>query len=180
MKQELPIFDLLRAVDRCDGDWLSRQPAEARKAFSPLTAMRWAATVSDSPEAAYMLWMVNDRANAHLFDLAPSHPNLVFRLLASCGLDRALRHQWLPGGGRRRVNSNAATSLLAQQYPEASDAELEMLLYQHSRDEFMAFLDACGLQSDDKDRVEAVKAYDRTFPEQAPVAKNKAKSKAKK
>ena len=81
--------------------------------------MRWATGIRDAAEATYMLWLINHRVNAHLFDL---DKDLSFRLLASCGLHRALRHEWLRGTATNRSTANVACRLLAEQHPTASDA----------------------------------------------------------
>jgi hypothetical protein len=148
---------LLRAADRRDGDWLAKQPEDARKEFAPLVAMRWATGVRDSGTAAYALWLINRRVNRHLFDFH-QHPDLCYRLLASCGLALGDVPEWLPGP-RRTAGENAALRLLAEHHPMASDAELRMLLGSYSRDDFSQFLGDCGMP---KDKVkDYLKAYDK-------------------
>lgn len=146
---------LLRAVDRRDGDWLAKQPEDARKEFAPLVAMRWATGVKDGITAAYALWLINRRVNRHLFDL---EPDLAYRLLASCGIGTGSTPQWV-AGPRRTAGENAALCLLAEHHPMASDAELRMLLSLYSRDDFALFLDDCGLAKDKT--KECLKAYDK-------------------
>jgi hypothetical protein len=140
--RKLDLNSLLRAIDRCDGDWLDAQPEDARKEFKPLVAMRFAASLSnDGIDAAYLLLRINDRVNRHLFDLPA---DLAFRLLASCGRKRPLPRQWL-AGPKHTMTANDALKLLAEHHPGASDAELRLLLSLYNREEFASFLDACGL-----------------------------------
>lgn len=153
---KLPLNALLTAVDRRDTGWLHRQAEAVRKDFAPLVMMRWVATVSDGPEAVYMLWAINERVNGHLFDFA-KHPDLMFRLMASCGIGKKLNHQWL-AGPVHKVHSNAASRLLHEHYPEASDAEIALLLTLYDRPAFLRFIDECGVQ--EKDAKDVVKAYD--------------------
>jgi hypothetical protein len=146
-ERKLDIFDVLRATDRRNGNWLHQQPDDAQKEFAPLVVMRWAATVVDGPGAAYMLYMVNDRVNCHLYEFY-NHPDLVFRLLASCGLGNVQKHQWL-AGTPRKATGNAAANLVREHYPEASDPEIDLLLSLFDRNSFKQFVDECGVQPDD-------------------------------
>ena len=160
MKKErkLNFTALLRAVDNHDANWLAAQPEDARKEFSPLTAMRMATGVqNDGMAAVYMLWLINRRVNCHLFDL--KEPDLSFRLLASCGLQEgSLRREWLTGP-RQASHANLALDLLAKHHPTASEGELRMLLSLYSRKDFAVFAADTGHT---KEQVnECLKAYDK-------------------
>jgi hypothetical protein len=145
----------MQAIDQRAFNWLASQPEDVRKEFAPLVAMRFAAGVqNDGPAAVYMLWLVNQRLNRHLFDLY-QHPDLCFRLLASCGQGRMLRRQWIKGPSRTATD-NAALQLLAEHHPLASERELRMLLSCHSRKQFADFVADCGI---DKDADRYMKAY---------------------
>jgi hypothetical protein len=146
-KRNLEITALLRATDNGDGNWLAAQSDEAQKEFQPLVAMRWAAGVKDGMEAAYMLWLINKRVNLRLFDLY-ADKELSFRLLATCGVHRPLRHEWLPMV-RHKSTDNAAYHLLAKQQPAASDDELTMLLSLYDRETFKQLATDCGQNKDE-------------------------------
>jgi hypothetical protein len=154
-QRKLDLFELLRAADRCDGAWLSQQPDDAQKEFTPLVAQRFAVTVPDGPEAAYMLWVVNERVNGHLYVLN-KHPDLVYRLLASCGIGQPKKHQWLAGPARTGAG-NAAIALLLTCYPEANNMEIDYLLKQYDNSGFLQFVDECGIQPTDAKDI--MKAY---------------------
>ena len=167
-KRKLDIFELLRASDKKDLGWLARQPADAQKEFAPLVAMRWAATLPDGPEALYMLWMINERVNINLFDLY-KHPDLAFRLIASCGLGKSKNHVWLAGASVRKAVSNAAAKLVLEWYPDASDREIDILLEQHDRASFSRLVDDCGIQP--TDAKEVMRAFDKLYPDKASKAR---------
>lgn len=156
VERKLDIFELLRAVDRRDGDWYAKQPADVRKEFVPLTAQRWVATVEDGKAAPLLLVMVNDYVNVHLFELQ-HHPELVYRLLALCGAGKRLSHKWF--SGTKRKTTNKAFELLAHHHPEASDRELELLMSLHTKESFTQFVGECGLQADAAKEV--IKHYGR-------------------
>jgi len=160
---KLDIFQALRAIDQNDGDWLTRQAEDVRKAFKPLVVMRWAATVNDGPQATYMLWMINERVNQYLFELY-HHPDLVFRLLASCGLGTVQKHQFISFPGQRS-HLNSAAKLLQDVYPYASESEIQLLLALFDHASFKQFVDDCGIQPDEA--KEMIKQYDKLIAEKA-------------
>lgn len=153
--RKLDMIALLRAVDHHDGDWLAAQSDDARKEFQPVVALRWAAGVSAGSDAGCMLWLINHRVNRHLW--AYQEPDLSFRLLASCGLGKSLRHEWLPAG-RTGGTINAAYRLLAEHHPDANDDELRVLLGTYTRAEFAEFVADCGKTKEDIKTC--LKAYD--------------------
>ena len=149
---------LLNAFDRRDFNWLAQQPEDVRKEFRALTAMRIAATfTTDSDRAAEALWLVNERVNHHLFDLSSRHPDLLFRLLASCGSGRTARREWLTLPPRRS-DTNKAIELLRQQHPLANNRDIEVLLSQYTRKSFAEFVADCGMI--DKEAKEIMNSYD--------------------
>lgn len=172
-ERKLDIFQLLAAADLRQRDWLSKQPEDSRSAFAPIVVTRWAATVADGQEAACALWLVNERVNLHLFDLT-RHPDLVYRLLASCGLGKKLRHEWLDG--KRAATRPAKLNELIQEYhPEANDREIDMLIEQYDRTSFAEFVADTGKQPEEI--KELLKAYDRYKPEETTKAAKAAAAK---
>lgn len=155
-ERKLELGSLLRAIDNHDGDWLAKQSDDVKKEFAPLVIQRFVATV-DGPDAPLMLVLVNERVNLHLFDLQ-RHPDLSYRLLASCGLGKPLKHQWL-SGHRRKTESNKAYNLLAKQYPEANDREISFLMSRHTKNSFADLLSECGIQV--AEAKEIMQAYDK-------------------
>lgn len=151
-EHKLDIWATLRAIDCADGEWLAKQPEDARKAFSAYPVMRWAATMDDGPAGRYMVCAVNERVNLHLFDYANRHPELAFRLLASCGIGRKAQHHYLKQVNTR-TPGNKARQFVADQYPTASEAEISMVLSSFTPKTFQLFLDECGVQPDDAEDI---------------------------
>lgn len=182
-EHKLNLFEMLNALDNNDGDWLSRQSTEDAKEFVPLVVMRWlSALQQDCPQSAYMLLAVNDRVNTGLFSLS-QHPELIFRLMASCGLgaDRArdanrrpVRHQYIKSM-TPKYRSKAISAVLLEQFPGANDLELDILLQQLDRPGFAQFLDACGIQPQDAKGL--MEAYDKRNPNTTPSKTKKTQAK---
>jgi hypothetical protein len=154
-EHDLDIFEVLAAMDERDSAWLERQSDEARKGFAAPVVLRWASAVGDGPEGEYYLRLVNERVNLGMWNIV-DHPELLFRLLSSCGLGVRQRHQWIPPPGRAR-GSNKARDMLAQFHPTANDKELDLLLSIHTEESFTAFINECGCTAEEA--KEALKAY---------------------
>lgn len=145
--RKLDIFQALNAVDRRDFGWLARQPEDDRKEFNPVAALRWAATCkTNDHHAARMLWLVNERVNRHMYLVLHRHPDLLFRLLASCGTGQSSRREYLKA---RPGTTNKAINVLAEYNPQANQRELKILMSLHTRESFADFLADCGIQADD-------------------------------
>jgi hypothetical protein len=157
--------EMLHAIDNNDGDWYRRTCAqspqaakEADAAFTPLVTLRYISALKDAPhtaaQSAYLLMTTAERVNPYVFPLS-KHKDLLFRLLASCGLGdlhpheygEPTRHPWNKPQVRRR-DSNALIALLAKHNPEANDDELDILVHKLDRDGWLKFIQACGIQSD--------------------------------
>lgn len=156
-ERKLDIFNLLAATDKGDTKWLSKQSPEAQKEFAPVVAIRWLSTVSDGPEAYYMLLAVNERVNVNLFDLY-KHPVLVFKLMASCGTGKTLRHQWI-SGHKRKSESNKAYAFLESQNIDLNAKEIDILMGKYTKATFQEFVDGSGLPT--ADVKEIMKAYNK-------------------
>ncbi len=116
--------------------------------------MRWAATAEGTNEAVYMLWTINERVNLHLYDLY-KHPELVYRLMASCGLGKALRHQWIPSH-KRKGGANKAFDFLVSIHPDANNREIELLMGKYTKETFSELLENHGVQvSDSKELIKS-------------------------
>jgi hypothetical protein len=154
-ERKLDIFKLLAASDKNDGEWFSKQPQDAQKEFAAPVVLRWGATVNDGLASVFTLLLVNERVNVHLYDLY-KHPELTYRLLASCGTGESQRHQWIPPH-KKKGASNKAYDLLAKHNLDANSGELELLMSLHTKESFSKFVDECGIPT--AEAKEIIKAY---------------------
>ena len=174
-ERNLDIFVAMSAVDRRELDWLDRQTDEARKEFKPPVALRWAASVTDGDAAEWYLRAINERVNLNLWNISQQYPDLVFRLMASCGIGFKVKHQWL-GMPERTVQGGKARDFVARFHPTASDREIEMLLGLMDLEEFARFVDESGCTPEEA--KEAITAHAR-FKGEKPPEDPKPKSKRK-
>ena len=154
---KLNIFEALKAVDLNDGEWLSRQSPEARKAFAPPVFLRFASAIQARElESGYTIMMVNDRVNKHANEIMSQHPDLIFKLAASCGLGTKQDHKWIANSKRKAVQGGAR-GLIELAHPDAKPDEIDLLLTLYTEDEYQELADGSGLPIDEQKA--AVKAF---------------------
>ena len=154
---KLDIFqEVLPAIDQHDFGFYDDLTEDARKGFAAPVVLRWASSVRGQ-YGDLMLMLVNTRANLDFFDLG-QHPELQWRLLASCGLGMNPRHEWIAMPARSRSKSDIHV-FLGQYWPEANESELTLLLNQFTRETFIEFTQECGLGP--ADAKAALESYDR-------------------
>ena len=71
-KPQIPLAEVMKAIDKKDRDWYNKLNAEQKKAFSPWMMMRYASSVQGN--ASDYVWMVNELVN-HKFTDVSKHPN---------------------------------------------------------------------------------------------------------
>lgn len=166
---KLDIFETLAAIDKRDRDFYARLPEEMQKGFAPPVVLRWASAV-EGPAAEHYIWLVNDRANVNFHDIW-EHPELQFKLLASCGYGgRGQRHQWIPMVGKK-AKSDQVRTFLSQFWPDANDMELDILFSQFTDETFEDFVMSSGLAPDEAKEI--MKAYGRLTGKTAAKPKGK-------
>jgi hypothetical protein len=158
---KLKIGDVMAAVDRNDGSWLSKQKEDDREGFVPYTFIRWVSSIENVSRAEDVIGATNYYLNPYMLTYSEEHPELAFRLGALCGTGKREKHIWVPPAKRPIVN-NKARDLVAQYNPLANDDEIDMLLRLYTRDSFKEFINDAGLV--DAEAKETLAAYDKLFP----------------
>lgn len=157
MAYKLDIFETLGAMDRRKFDFYGELDAEQKKGFAPPVALRWLSSIPNGEMAPVYIMLTNDRANINFYDIH-DHPELQYKLMASCGLGRTQRHQWIPLSGKKQKN-DVVLEFLAKFFPEANVNELNLLLNQFTGDSFEEFVLNSGSSPDRAKEV--LKAYGR-------------------
>lgn len=136
----LDINQAIAAVDTNNYGWFTGLSDAAKKQFAAPVFLRWAATVDGkSPdEIAYMLIAINERVNVNMWDLW-EHPDLIFRLAATCGLGTKRRVAWIKGP-EKKTNTNKVYKFLAELYPFANEAEISLIIRKHTKESFTEFV----------------------------------------
>jgi len=125
---QIPLHEILAAMDRKDRNYYDNLPEHLKKKFSGFLMLQWEATISGTPEMQhYYIASVNHYANKNMFDLY-HHPKLQWLMLtaASPGVGKQ-KHNWLK---RKPKPKNATAPIkkeLAAIYPNMKDDDLETL-----------------------------------------------------
>ena len=144
-KANIPLKDITAAIDRCDFDFYSRLTKEEKKAFSPWMVMRYASSARGMDAYHYLL-MVNDIVNVD-FNVLKNHPELQWKLLATCGIGHNTFHPWVPPG-KGKKESTKVGKFLHSVYPTLNRKEVELLEQMNSKDDLKQLARDHGL--DDK------------------------------
>ena len=142
-KISLPIKDQMAAIDRNDFGYFSRLDEDYKKAFGPWITMRCASSADKKWDAYHYLIMVNRTVNIN-FSLLKKHPELQWKLLASCGKGSTVYHPWVAPVKKRKKSKLEA--LLLKRYPTLSKEELILLVEINSEDDLKSLARDMGLE----------------------------------
>ncbi len=153
---KLDIFKTLSAIDQKNYNYLKDQPDESKKGFAPPVVLKWASCVSNGAAAERQVWLINHRANINFWDIY-EHPDLQYRLLASCGNGKNQRHIWINIPAKKK-NMAPVYDFMRDIYPYANNRELEMLLSKYAPQEFNELVDSSGYAPEEIKEIKNVYA----------------------
>mgnify|MGYP000011378625 CR=1 FL=1 len=130
-KVQIPLKEMLSALDNNDFDFYTRLSDEEKKVFSPWLAMRYASAAQGNLSSHYLL-MVNDIVNVNFSSLT-AHPDLQWKLLAVCGAGSNAFHPWIPPSKKKAKNK--IQEFLTERYPHLKRDEIELLQEINNADE---------------------------------------------
>lgn len=128
---KVPLREMLNALDKNDFDFYSRLDKEQKKAFSPWLAMRYASSASGTDAYHYLL-MVNDIVNVD-FSSLKKHPELQWKLLATCGIGHTSYHKYIQPG-KKKIKPKLH-KFLVELYPALNEHERDLLLAINDKDD---------------------------------------------
>ena len=124
-KPQIPLADVMLAIDRKRRDWYYDLTDEQVKAFSAWMMMRYASSVQGGNAASY-LFMVNECVNKNFSDLS-KHPELQWLLFTLCGSGKKEFHPYIkPPTSRKKKNRIA--EWLSELYPLAKSDEVDLII----------------------------------------------------
>lgn len=148
-KPSLDIKDEMYHAGKKDFDWLSNQPEELQKTFSPLIAMKWFSVDYSEPE--HYIFMVNEFLNKDFWELSSKHPDLCWRIMCAIGKGRKdgdRTHGWIPLANKRNAVGKV-DAIFLRLHPQLNDEELKLLKSKYDADSFKQLLRDMAL--DDKE-----------------------------
>jgi hypothetical protein len=102
-KPQIPLQEVMKAIDKKDRGWYNKLDAEKKKAFSAWMMMRYASSVQGSSAPDY-IWMVNELVN-HKFTDVSKHPELQWLLLTAAGSGKVQHHPYIKPPNSRKKKS---------------------------------------------------------------------------
>ena len=141
-KPQIPLADVMLAIDRKRHDWYDNLNDEQKKAFSAWMMMRYASSVQGGNAASY-LFMVNECVNKNFMDLS-KHPELQWLLFTLCGSGKKEFHPYIkPPTSRKKKNKVA--EWLSEQYPLMKADEINMLMEINDTEDFKLLAREAGM-----------------------------------
>lgn len=170
-KPKLDIFLAMKNADLKNMGFLEEQSQALQDSFSPLIAMRWFSSISDSNAGMrdYHLILTNEVVNMNFWVLR-EHKELQWKLMAACGTGKVQRHQWINMSKRKTISK--VNQYMLKWYPWANEDELKIITNDMNRDDFENFVKSTGAPNDEL--KDALAIYDQetgSKPEKARKAK---------
>lgn len=142
--EEIPLFDMLNAIDRKDKGFYDRLPEEQRKKFSPWMALQWASSGTDFVDGAHLLIATNGYLNKD-FALLSKHPKLFWLLLSMCGTGRT-KHVFPPVA---KPKKNKIQEFMQELNPLNNVSEIDLLISMYTVDELKELAQQHGYPDDE-------------------------------
>ena len=125
---DLPLNQVLGALDNKDMEFWDRCTPEQQKKIAPFLLNRYMSLVKGNTElASYYLMATNQRVNSNYFSLS-KHPKLVWQLLCtvSPGMGKQF-HQWVGNKKKKKDKSSEIRKTLAEMYPNMKNDDLDLM-----------------------------------------------------
>jgi len=148
--RKLDIFRVLDNIDRRQYDFYDSLDEDEKKAFVPFIITRWMSGATDQGGLhSYYLHVTNELVNKHLWQLS-DHPELIWKMMASCGAGKTKRHQWIKGPSRK--SKSKVDEMLKTLFPSANTTEIRIVRSQLDEKTFQSLLQAYAIpEKEEKD-----------------------------
>jgi len=123
-KYQLPIDQVMTAVDLRKGTFYDKLDDDGRKSLSTFMAQRWASQVQGTRDVQEQYLIdVNAYSNVDYIATTSAHEELRWKALALVGLGVKLRHEFIPPIG---VKKDKLTAWLIEKFPQLGAEEIEL------------------------------------------------------
>ena len=134
-KPQIPLKDVMAAVDKKDRGFYKRLNDEQKKAFSAWMMMRYCSSVQGRDAANY-IYLTNELVNFQFMEVS-KHPELQWLLLSACGTGKIQFHPYLkPPNAKKKKNK--ISEFLYQLCPNCKPEDIELMIKLNSNEELKA------------------------------------------
>jgi len=125
---QIPLNQILNAMDRKDRDFYDNLSDELKKKFSPFIMLKYGASVYGSPDLEdYYIASTNKHANGNMFDLA-KHPKLQWLMLTTISPGIGTQnHKWIKGKPKPKNVSAPIKKQLLELFPTMKEDDVDVL-----------------------------------------------------
>jgi len=144
-KPQLPLKDVMAAIDKKTKSFYTNLSDEQKKAFSAWMMMRYCSSVQGKHAANY-IYMTNELVNLQFSEVS-KHPELQWLLLSACGSGKVEFHPYIkPPHSKKKKNK--VFNFMKELLPDVKDDDLEVLISINVKDDLKEFAKRNGC--DDK------------------------------
>ena len=144
-KPQIPLKEIMAAIDKKDRNFYNNLSDEQKKAFSAWMMMRYCSRVQGRDAANY-IYMTNELVN-YQFSEVSKHPELQWLLLSACGVGKIQFHPYLkPPNSRKKKNK--IFEFIYSIYPHMKAEDINNMIDINTKEELTEFAVAHGY--DDK------------------------------
>ena len=144
-KPQIPLKEIMAAIDKKDRNFYNNLSDEQKKAFSAWMMMRYCSSVQGRDAANY-IYMTNELVN-YQFSEVSKHPELQWLLLSACGVGKIQFHPYLkPPNSRKKKNK--IFEFVSNIFPHMKAEDINNMIDINTKEELTEFAIAHGY--DDK------------------------------
>ena len=134
-KPQIPLKEIMAAIDKKDRNFYNNLSDEQKKAFSAWMMMRYCSSVQGRDAANY-IYLTNELVNFQFMEVS-KHPELQWLLLSACGTGKIQFHPYLkPPNAKKKKNK--ISEFLYQLYPNCKPEDIELMIKLNSNEELKA------------------------------------------
>lgn len=134
-KPQIPLKDIMAAIDKKDRTFYNKLSDEGKKAFSAWMMMRYCSSVQGRDAANY-IYLTNELVNFQFMEVS-KHPELQWLLLSACGVGKIQFHPYLkPPNAKKKKNK--ISEFLYGLYPHSKPEDIELMIKLNSNNELKA------------------------------------------
>ena len=134
-KPQIPLKDVMAAIDKKDRNFYNRLNDDQRKAFSAWMMMRYCSSVQGRDAANY-IYLTNELVNFQFMEVS-KHPELQWLLLSACGTGKIQFQPYLKPPNAKK-EKNKVSEFLYGLYPHSKPEDIELMIKLNTNEELKA------------------------------------------